>query len=139
MDFKVIALGIFLCVGMLSILGVIIGDTIIKVNKIRNVRPEPELMEILNKAIQREFMYKVELEFKLKGVTVVKDVEKEVGELVNKTMKSLGKNLLDELHYYYSFKTITEIVFKSHMLLLTEYMDKNKQTKKNYVEYRVTK
>lgn len=139
MDFKVIALGIFLCVGMLSILAVIIGDTVIKVNKIKNVRPEPELMEILNKAIQREFMYKVELEFKLKGVTVVKDVEKEVGELVNKTMKSLGKNLLDELHYYYSFKTITEIVFKSHMLLLTEYMYKNKQTKKNYVEYRVTK
>jgi hypothetical protein len=139
MDFKVIALGIFLCTGMLSILGVIIGETIIKVNKIKNVRPESELMDILNKAIQREFMYKVELEFKLKGVTVVKDIEKEVGDLVNKTMNSLGKNLLDELHYYYSFKTITEIVFKSHMLLLTEYMDKNKPTKKNYVEYRVTK
>ena len=80
-------------------------------------------------------MYK----FKIKGITVVGDIEKEVNDLVHSTMKSLGKNILNDLTYYYSLSTITEMVFKAHMLLLTDYMDKSKSKKKNYEEYRITK
>jgi hypothetical protein len=141
MDMKELMLGVFLCTGMVSILALIIGDVMQKIARIKNIQSESDLMNILNRAIEREFNYKVNFEFKIKGITVVGDIEKEVNDLVHSTMKSLGKNILNDLTYYYSLSTITEMVFKAHMLLLTDYMDKSKSKskKKNYEEYRITK
>ena len=139
MNIYAILLGVFLCTGMVSILALIVGDTIQKVTRIKNIQSEAELMNILNRAIEREFNYKVNFEFKIKGIRRVTDIEKEATELVNKTIKSLGKNILNDLNYYYSFSTITEMVFKAHLLLLTDYMDKNSNKKKDYVEYKITK
>jgi len=139
MDMKELLLGIFLCAGMISILALIIGDVMQKIARIKNIQSESDLMNILNRAIEREFNYKVNFEFKIKGIAVVGDIEKEVNDLVHSTMKSLGKNILNDLTYYYSLSAITEMVFKAHMLLLTDYMDKSRSKKKNYEEYRITK
>lgn len=139
MELKEIFIGIFLCSGMMSILAIIIGDTMKKIARIKNIQSESDLMNILNRAIEREFNYKVNFEFKIKGITVVGDVEKEVNDLVHNTMKSLGENVLNDLMYYYSLTSITQMVFKAHMLLITDYMDKSRNKKKNYEEYRITK
>lgn len=139
MELKEIFMGIFLCSGMVSILAIIIGDTMKKIARIKNIQSESDLMNILNRAIEREFNYKVNFEFKIKGITVVGDVEKEVNDLVHNTMKSLGENVLNDLMYYYSLTSITQMVFKAHMLLITDYMDKSRNKKKNYEEYRITK
>ena len=139
-DIYTLMLGIFLCTGMVSILALIISDAIQKVTRIKNIQSESDLMNILNRAIEREFSYKANFEFKIKSITKLeKDYESIVSEMVHNTIKSLGKNILNDLSYYYTMSTITEMVFKAHMLLLTDYIDKNKPKKKDYEEYRITK
>lgn len=147
MNIESILLGIFLCTGMVSIFALIIGDIIQKVHRIKNIQSESDLMNILNRAIEREFTYKINFEYKIRNISVTREnvsdgtfkMEEEVNELVHNTIKSLGKNILNDLSYYYSLSSITEMVFKAHMLLMTEYIEKNKPKKKEYVEYRVTK
>lgn len=125
MNIYAILLGIFLCTGMVSILALIICNSMEKINKINKIPPESELLDVLNRAIEREFRYKVEFTFKIKGVKIVGDIESEVNDLVKKTLESLSGNLLDDLQYYYTIEAITSMVFKAHLILLTAYMDKN--------------
>lgn len=132
-------LGIFLCTGMVSILALIICNSMEKINKINKIPPESELLDVLNRAIEREFRYKVEFTFKIKGVKIVGDIEGEVNDLVKKTLESLSGNLLDDLQYYYTIEAITSMVFKAHLILLTAYMDKNNKKEDESNIRRITK
>ena len=64
------------------------------------------------------------------------DFEKEVNDLVIKTMNSLSPDILRDLEYYYKLDTLTRIVFKAHTILLIDYMDKNNIEFKNKVQSR---
>lgn len=142
MNIYALLLGIFLCTGMICILAVIICNSLENISKIKNRQSEEELMNILNRAIQREYDYKVNFEFKMKGITIIGNIEKEVNELVKDTINSLGPNVINELRYYYSLESITEMVFRAHLMLLTNYMEEAKVRKsknKNYEEIKVTK
>lgn len=139
MNIYAILLGIFLCTGMVSILALIICNSIEKINKRNKIPPESELLDVLNRAIEREFRYKVEFTFKIKGVKIVGDIEGEVNDLVKKTLESLSGNLLDDLQYYYTIEAITSMVFKAHLILLTAYMDKNNKKEDESNIRRITK
>ena len=139
MNIYAILLGIFLCTGMVSILALIICNSMEKINKINKIPPESELLDVLNRAIEREFRYKVEFTFKIKGVKIVGDIEGEVNDLVKKTLESLSGNLLDDLQYYYTIEAITSMVFKAHLILLTAYMDKNNKKEDESNIRRITK
>lgn len=139
MNIYAMLLGIFLCTGMVSILALIICNSMEKINKINKIPPESELLDVLNRAIEREFRYKVEFTFKIKGVKIVGDIEGEVNDLVKKTLESLSGNLLDDLQYYYSIEAITSMVFKAHLILLTAYMDKNNKKEDESNIRRITK
>lgn len=115
----------FLMIMSLIILAGFICNTIEKVYK-RNVRSEEELLSILNKTVDREFLYKVKLEFELKGVVLIKDFEKELTELVSRTMNAFSSDLLDELEYYYTLDYISKHVTKSHQILLMQYINEKK-------------
>ena len=139
MNIYAILLGIFLCTGMVSILALIICNSMEKINKINKIPPESELLDVLNRAIEREFRYKVEFTYKIKGVKIVGDIEGEVNDLVKKTLESLSGNLLDDLQYYYTIEAITSMVFKAHLILLTAYMDKNNKKEDESNIRRITK
>lgn len=139
MNIYVILLGIFLCTGMVSILALIICNSMEKINKRNKIPPESELLDVLNRAIEREFRYKVDFTFKIKGVKIVGDIEGEVNDLVKKTLESLSGNLLDDLQYYYTIEAITSMVFKAHLILLTAYMDKNNKKDDESNIKRITK
>ena len=139
MNIYAILLGIFLCTGMVSILALIICNSLEKINKVNKIPPESELLDVLNRAIEREFRYKVDFTFKIKGVKIVGDIEGEVNDLVKKTLESLSGNLLDDLQYYYSIEAITSMVFKAHLILLTAYMDKNNKKDDETNIKRITK
>lgn len=139
MNIYAILLGIFLCTGMVSILALIICNSMEKINKVNKIPPESELLDVLNRAIEREFRYKVDFTFKIKGVKIVGDVEGEVNDLVKKTLESLSGNLLDDLQYYYTIESITSMVFKAHLILLTAYMDKNNKKEDESNIRRITK
>lgn len=139
MNIYTILLGIFLCTGMVSILALIICNSMEKINKRNKIPPESELLDVLNRAIEREFRYKVEFTFKIKGVKIVGDIEGEVNDLVKKTLESLSGNLLDDLQYYYTIEAITSMVFKAHLILLTAYMDKNNKKEDESNIRRITK
>lgn len=139
MNIYAILLGIFLCTGMVSILALIICNSMEKINKINKIPPESELLDVLNRAIEREFRYKVDFTFKIKGVKIVGDIEGEVNDLVKKTLESLSGNLLDDLQYYYTIESITSMVFKAHLILLTAYMDKNNKKEDESNIRRITK
>lgn len=139
MNIYAILLGIFLCTGMVSILALIICNSMEKINKINKIPPESELLDVLNRAIEREFRYKVDFTFKIKGVKIVGDIEGEVNDLVKKTLESLSGNLLDDLQYYYTIEAITSMVFKAHLILLTAYMDKNNKKEDESNIRRITK
>lgn len=139
MNIYAILLGIFLCTGMVSILALIICNSMEKINKVNKIPPESELLDVLNRAIEREFRYKVDFTFKIKGVKKVGDVEGEVNDLVKKTLESLSGNLLDDLQYYYTIEAITSMVFKAHLILLTAYMDKNNKKEDESNIRRITK
>ena len=95
-------------------------------------------MDILNRAIEREYRYKVDFTFRIKGVKIIGDIETEVNDLVTKTLDSLSGKLLEDLQYYYSIEAITSMVFKAQLILLTDYMDKNKKGNEAQ-EMRITK
>lgn len=139
MNIYAILLGIFLCTGMVSILALIICNSMEKINKVNKIPPESELLDVLNRAIEREFRYKVDFTFKIKGVKIVGDIEGEVNDLVKKTLESLSGNLLDDLQYYYTIESITSMVFKAHLILLTAYMDKNNKKEDESNIRRITK
>lgn len=139
MNIYAILLGIFLCTGMVSILALIICNSMEKINKVNKIPPESELLDVLNRAIEREFRYKVDFTFKIKGVKIVGDIEGEVNDLVKKTLESLSGNLLDDLQYYYTIEAITSMVFKAHLILLTAYMDKNNKKEDESNIKRITK
>lgn len=139
MNIYAILLGIFLCTGMVSILALIICNSMEKINKVNKIPPESELLDVLNRAIEREFRYKVDFTFKIKGVKIVGDIEGEVNDLVKKTLESLSGNLLDDLQYYYTIEAITSMVFKAHLILLTAYMDKNDKKEDESNIKRITK
>lgn len=139
MNIYAMLLGIFLCTGMVSILALIICNSMEKINKRNKIPPESELLDVLNRAIEREFRYKVDFTFKIKGVKIVGDIEGEVNDLVKKTLESLSGNLLDDLQYYYSIEAITSMVFKAHLILLTAYMDKNNKKEDESNIKRITK
>lgn len=139
MNIYAILLGIFLCTGMVSILALIICNSMEKINKVNKIPSESELLDVLNRAIEREFRYKVEFTFKIKGVKIVGDIEGEVNDLVKKTLESLSGNLLDDLQYYYTIEAITSMVFKAHLILLTAYMDKNNKKEDESNIRRITK
>lgn len=135
-DIYKIFLCLFLCLGMCAIIALIICNTLQKINMRNNIAKPSELMEVVNESINREFTYKTEFEFKIKGVRVVGDFEKEVNDLVTKTMNSLSPDVLRDLEYYYKLDTITRIVFKAHAVLLVNFMDKNNIEFKNKVQSR---
>lgn len=139
MNIYAMLLGIFLCTGMVSILALIICNSMEKINKRNKIPSESELLDVLNRAIEREFRYKVDFTFKIKGVKIVGDVEGEVNDLVKKTLESLSGNLLDDLQYYYTIEAITSMVFKAHLILLTAYMDKNNKKEDDSNVRRITK
>lgn len=139
MNIYALLLGIFLCTGMTSILALIVCRSLERINRYNKIQSESDLMDILNRAIEREFRYKVDFEFKIKRVKSVGNFEKEVNDLVHSTIKSLSGNILDDLEYYYSLENITEMVFKAHSILLTAYMDKSNSEPKDYIEKRITK
>lgn len=138
MNVYLIIFGIFLCTCMSCILALIICNSLERINRRNKIPPEKELMDILNRAIEREYRYKVDFTFKIKGIKIIGDIEAEVNDLVNKTMSSLSGNLLEDLQYYYSLEAITSMVFKSQLVLLTDYMDNNKKENK-VQEMRITK
>lgn len=138
MNVYALLLGIFLCTGMICILALIICNSIEKINRRNQIPSEKELMDILNRAIEREYRYKVDFTFRIKGVRIIGDIESEVNDLVTKTMDSLSGKLLEDLQYYYSIEAITSMVFKSQLVLLTDYMDKNKKDNEAQ-EMRITK
>ena len=72
------------------------------------------------------------------AIKLIGDIEAEVNDLVTKTMDSLSGKLLEDLQYYYSIEAITSMVFKSQLVLLTDYMDKNKKDNEAQ-EMRITK
>ena len=61
-----------------------------------------------------------------------------MNDLVTKTLDSLSGKLLEDLQYYYSIEAITSMVFKAQLILLTDYMDKNKKGNESQ-EMRITK
>lgn len=135
-DIYKIFLCIFLCLGMCAIIAYIICNTLVKINTRNNIAKPSELMEVINESITREFTYKTQFEFRIKHIKVVGDFEKEVNDLVSKTMNSLSPDVLKDLEYYYKLDTITRIVFKAHAVLLVDYMDKNNIEIKNKVQSR---
>lgn len=116
---------LFLVLISVTILSVLICDTIVKVNK-KKVKEESELMSIINGTIEREFVYKIKLEFELKNVILIKDFEKELTELVNRTMNSFSSDIMKEFEYYYTLEYITKHVTKAHQILLTNYINHKK-------------
>lgn len=127
---------LFLCLGMCAIIAYIICDTLKKINMRNNIAKPSELMEVVNETINREFTYKTQFEFKIKHIRVIGDFEKEVNDLVTKTMNSLSPDILRDLEYYYKLDTLTRIVFKAHTILLIDYMNKNNIEFKNKVQSR---
>lgn len=116
---------LFLVLISITILSVLICDTIVKVNK-KKVKEESELMSIIDGTIEREFVYKIKLEFELKNVILIKDFEKELTELVNRTMNAFSSDVMKEFEYYYTLEYITKHVTKAHQILLTNYINQKK-------------
>ena len=105
---------------------VIISNNIGSVIKRVKVRPENELMDILNNTIDREFKYVRYLEYELKNIILIKDYEGELDKLVTRTMNAFSTELLEELQYYYTLNYITKHVTKSHQVLLNMFINEKK-------------
>lgn len=105
---------------------VIISNNIGSVIKRVKVRPEDELMDILNNTIDREFKYVRYLEYELKNIILIKDYEGELDKLVTRTMNAFSTELLEELQYYYTLNYITKHVTKSHQVLLNMFINEKK-------------
>ena len=105
---------------------VIISNNIGSVIKRVKVRPEDELMDILNNTIDREFKYVRYLEYELKNIILIKDYEGEMDKLVTRTMNAFSTELLEELQYYYTLNYITKHVTKSHQVLLNMFINEKK-------------
>ena len=115
-------IAIFLIIISAVIISSIIGSVIMKVK----VRPEDELMSILNSTIEREFSYVRYLEYELKNIVLIKDYEQEIDKLVSRTMNAFSTDLLDELQHYYTLNYITKHVTKSHQILLNVFIKEKK-------------
>lgn len=111
---------------LIIISAVIISNNIGSVIKRVKVRPEDELMDILNNTIDREFKYVRYLEYELKNIILIKDYEGELDKLVTRTMNAFSTELLEELQYYYTLNYITKHVTKSHQVLLNMFINEKK-------------
>ena len=103
-----------------------ISNNIGSVIKRVKVRPEDELMAIVNATIDREFKYVRYLEYELKNVVLIKDYEGELDKLVSRTMNAFSTEVLEELQYYYTLNYITKHVTKSHQVLLNMFINEKK-------------
>lgn len=124
MVFTIMAI-ICLIIISITILAGFICDTIERVYK-PNIKSEEEIIGILNRTIDREFTYKVKLEFELKEVILIKDFEQELTDLVSRTLHAVSHDLLKELENYYTFEYISKYVAKSHQILLMQYIKEKK-------------
>lgn len=124
MVFTIMAI-ICLIIISITILAGFICDTIERVYK-PNIKSEEEIIGILNRTIDREFTYKVKLEFELKEVILIKDFEQELTDLVSRTLHAVSHDLLKELENYYTFEYISKYVTKSHQILLMQYIKEKK-------------
>lgn len=111
---------------LIIISAIIISNNIGSVIKRVKVRPEDELMDILNNTIDREFKYVRYLEYELKNIILIKDYEGELDKLVTRTMNAFSTELLEELQYYYTLNYITKHVTKSHQVLLNMFINEKK-------------
>ena len=111
---------------LIIISAVVISNNIGSVIKRVKVRPEDELMAIVNATIDREFKYVRYLEYELKNVVLIKDYEGELDKLVSRTMNAFSTEVLEELQYYYTLNYITKHVTKSHQVLLNMFINEKK-------------
>ena len=111
---------------LIIISAVVISNNIGSVIKRVIVRPEDELMAIVNATIDREFKYVRYLEYELKSVVLIKDYEGELDKLVSRTMNAFSTEVLEELQYYYTLNYITKHVTKSHQVLLNMFINEKK-------------
>ena len=111
---------------LIIISAVVISNNIGSVIKRVKVRPEDELMAIVNATIDREFKYVRYLEYELKNVVLIKDYEGELDKLVSRTMNAFSTEVLEELQYYYTLNYITKHVTKSHQVLLNMFIKEKK-------------
>ena len=111
---------------LIIISAVVISNNIGSVIKRVKVRPEDELMAIVNATIDREFKYVRYLEYELKSVVLIKDYEGELDKLVSRTMNAFSTEVLEELQYYYTLNYITKHVTKSHQVLLNMFINEKK-------------
>lgn len=111
---------------LIIISAVVISNNIGSVIKRVKIRPEDELMAIVNATIDREFKYVRYLEYELKNVVLIKDYEGELDKLVSRTMNAFSTEVLEELQYYYTLNYITKHVTKSHQVLLNMFINEKK-------------
>ena len=111
---------------LIIISAIVISNNIGSVIKRVKVRPEDELMAIVNATIDREFKYVRYLEYELKNVVLIKDYEGELDKLVSRTMNAFSTEVLEELQYYYTLNYITKHVTKSHQVLLNMFINEKK-------------
>ena len=111
---------------LIIISAVVISNNIGSVIKRVKVRPEDELMAIVNATIDREFKYVRYLEYELKNVVLIKDYEGELDKLVSRTMNAFSTEVLEDLQYYYTLNYITKHVTKSHQVLLNMFINEKK-------------
>ncbi|WP_304576612.1 hypothetical protein [Romboutsia ilealis] len=117
---------ILIAVFLIMAIAVIVSNNIGCVIRKVKIRPEEELMQIVNVTIDREFKYVRYLEYELKDVVLINNYEEEIDKLVNRTMNAFSSDLIEELEYYYTLNYITKHVTKSHQILLNMFIKEKK-------------
>lgn len=117
---------ILIAIFLIMITAVIVTTSVCNIIRKVKIRPEEELMQIVNVTIDREFKYVRYLEYELKSVVLISNYEEEIDKLVNRTMNAFSSDLIEELEYYYTLNYITKHVTKSHQILLNMFIKEKK-------------
>lgn len=93
------------------------------------LRPTPvtsynDLLDVLNRTIEKELYFAIKLKFNLQDVKII-DFNKNLESISAHVMDALSKSYLDDLSYYHNRKWIMEYIVRTVSIYLTDYIKKN--------------
>lgn len=85
-----------------------------------------ELMAIINNAIEVEFSFKYELEYKLKDIRVLNDFQGELKEITRNVVMSFNSDFYKNIEYYHTREYVYKYITKRVEIMLMKFQDKIK-------------
>lgn len=128
-----------LFIGIASLLWVLIDKEDIEENEIKEPKVDTfrptldfnQATDCLQQLIQKEYGFKLILDYKLNRKRNLITIEKDINEMTNNIYRGLGDGLKKELEYYYTRERLLRYIVIQLKIMVLDYLDKEKikQTK----------